>query len=115
MSDEAARFAREYIERVIEQDYGTSLDELTALMLLGAGPVPPLKPYSVRSEWKSRAHRTLTDYVQGREDFLRTIRYADVVVRFLCRRKSVQMQLVLSSWEVAYMHQIKAARRKDKP
>lgn len=105
---------RAYVERTIEQDYELSLDELTALMFIGAGPLPPAKPYSDMSVWKGRAQRVLMDYVFGRRGFKYAKQYVPIVVLFLCRRfgRPIGSGANYTGWETSYMHLIKAARKR---
>jgi hypothetical protein len=108
--------AVKYIENVIELDFGASLDELTAMIFMVAGPVPAMKPFNVMSTWKTRASTALIQYTQGRPAHAHVGRYASIAVLYLLRRK----QAVVPSrwptrlgdgWQVEYMRQIKAVRR----
>ena len=105
---------REYIDRIIELDYGTTLDDLTALVLVAAGALPPAKPYNVMGLWKMHAQRVLMEYVFGKPGFKYARHYVGTVVLYLCRRQGIiigSASTRLPGWEHSYARQIAAARR----
>lgn len=102
----------EYIERVIVEDYATDLDTLTALMLVAAGPIPPMKPYGVVGMWKKNAMIALLQFARDKPGYDQAKEYLSFAMRYLCRRKGNLLNgSPLQGWQVSYAAQIRAARR----
>lgn len=98
---------RAYLERVIELDYQKPLDELIALLLVACGPLPPPKPFTKVSLWKSAAMEILSA-VLPTATCAKAMNYRNIVVLMaiaaLRRRGLHHDQLV------AYYDHVKARR-----
>lgn len=111
MSNAGRKF--KYIENVVLQDYGMSLEDLVLAVRLAHGNPPPTKrrPFTENKEWKARVGEFLRDAVPEGSRAM-AAGYTSVLVTYMMRAHFNFYGRLDNNYHDQAIFQVKAARKR---